>query len=772
MKTGYIKWILFFMLCVSNLFSQTADQRAEKIQNGTNESFMFADGSYYKLNNASDNNPYGYGYWIQAHTLETLADAYQRTRNVIYKTRMKSILAGIRKYNNYGAGTYHNDYYDDLDWLCLASFNCYNATKDMEFLDAVHDIWTEIKTGYTNGSMSWKKGCNTPCRNSIANSPAIVIAVKLYQLEGDNTNLQMAKDIHAWMKNNVFNTDGGIWDSPINFNPDWQFSYNSGMFIAACLELNLVTGEQSYLDDGVKACDFMMNFTRNGGGAFYLNETGQGDGGLFKGIFAKWFIEFVRIANLPKAKKEHYLQTINYTADYVWNHAVDKTTFLTNSDWKKLPTGAIDLSTQTSSLHLFESVASLNKVHIYQDSNYAGSYAQLSPGKYTTAQLFSSGIPDNYITSITIPQGYEVTVYENDNFIGVSKTFSTNTAWLADWNDRISSIQIADTNSPAVTPVSADTSVINVFQEINYTGYNVALDIGDYTLTQLQAKGILDNDISSFKILKGFKMTLYDGDNFSGQSIDLTSNGAWLADWNDKTTSLRVRANGDPTLGGVYSIQNKNSSLNMDVWGSSQAYGGNIVQGTVGTGDNQKFILTHLGDGLYQIIAKHSGQAVTVADCNSDNGVNMIQSPYTGASNQQFVLASIGEYYKIIPRISGKLVEVSNFSSANGANVQQWTDVGSQASGQWKLISVASLGLEKKELASTVYVYPNPVDNTVFFNTEMEGKNISIFSSTGSLVSEQKVSSNNSVDVSKLSTGTYFIGTTKSGDPTVKFLKK
>ena len=200
--------------------------------------------------------------------------------------------------------------------------------------------------------------------------------------------MQMAKDIHSWMKTNVVNTDGGIWDSPNNFNPDWLFSYNSGMFIAACLELNLVTGEQSYIDDGVKACDFMMNFRRNGGGAFYLNETGQGDGGLFKGIFAKWFIEFVRVANLSQTRKDHYLQTINYTADYVWSHAVDKTTFLTNSDWKKLPTGAIDLSTQTSSLHLFESVASLNKVHIYQDVNYAGFYSQLSPGDYTTAQLF------------------------------------------------------------------------------------------------------------------------------------------------------------------------------------------------------------------------------------------------------------------------------------------------------------------------------------------------------------------------------------------------
>tara|TARA_R110002050_G_scaffold95549_4_gene198910 strand:- start:29931 stop:32273 length:2343 start_codon:yes stop_codon:yes gene_type:complete len=769
-------WVLLFLLFFTNLFSQTADQRAENLQNGTNTAFMSSDKSYYKHNSSSDNDPYGYGYWTQAHTLETLADAYQRTRNPMYVDRMKNIIAGIRKYNSYGSGKYHNDFYDDLEWLCLAAFNCYNATKDQEFLDAVHQIWTEIKTGYINGAISWKKDCTTPCKNSIANSPAIVIAVKLYQLEGDNANLQMAKDIYTWMKTNVFNAQGGIWDSPTNLDPDWQFSYNSGMFIAASLQLNLVTGEQSYIDDGIKASDFMMNYRRNGGGAFYLNETGQGDGGLFKGIFAKWFIEFVRIANLPQAKKDHYLQTIKYTADYVWRHAVNKSTYLINSDWKILPTESIDLSTQTTGLHLFESAASLNKVHIYQDINYAGFYSQLSAGDYTSAELLSRGTPDNFITSLTIPEGYEVTVYENDNFTGSSKLFAANSTWLDDWNDRISSIKIVDTNTPIEGPIPADTTVMNVFQEENYTGYNVALDLGDYTLAQLQEKGVLDKDISSLKISKGFKVALYDGDNFTGNSKNFTSDSAEIIDWNNKTTSLRVRANGDITLGSViYNLQNKNSNLNMAVSGSSQADGGNIVQEMISTDDNQKFIFTHLGDGLYKIIAKHSDMALTIEDYNSDNGVNVSQSTYSEVPNQQFVLVQTDDgYYKIIPRISGKLVEVSGFSTANGTNVQQWEDVNSQGSGQWSLITLEILGIENQKdvTASSINIFPNPVENILFFTTEMEIIKVSVYSSTGSLVLEKKVANNNSIDVSKLSTGIYFIMTNKDGRQIVKKIIK
>jgi predicted alpha-1,6-mannanase (GH76 family) len=768
-RTGNV-CILLFLLCVSNLFAQTADQRAESLQNGTNTIFMSADKSYYKHNSASDNDPYGYGYWIQAHTLETLADAYQRTRNTVYKDRMKSIIAGIRKYNSYGAGTYHNDFYDDLEWLCLASFNCYNATKDPEFLDAVHQMWTEIKTGYANGAMSWKKGCTTPCKNSIANSPAIVIAVKLYQLEGDNANLQMAKDIHAWMKTNVFNVQGGIWDAPDNTDPTWQFSYNSGMFIAASLELNLVTGTQSYIDDGIKACEFMMNYRNYNGGVFFLNENGQGDGGLFKGIFAKWFIEFVRMGNLTQAQKERYLSVINYTSNYVWAKAVNKSNFLINSDWNTTPTGTIDLSTQTTGLHLFESVASLNKVHVYQNINYSGFYSQLSAGTYTLAQLQARGIVDNDITSLTVPSGYVVTVYENDNFGGTSKVFTANSAWLADWNDRISSIKIVDTNS----------SLINVYQDVTYGGYTAGLNAGDYTLAQLQAKGILDNDITSLKITEGYKVTLYDGDNFTGASKDFTANTDWTADWNDRATSLRIRTNGTASLGNVtYFLQNRHSGLYMDVWGQSTADGGNIAQGNYTGASNQKFKLIDAGDGAYQIQALNSGKALDVAGVSVDNGANVHQWSYVGGANQQFIAVSTGDgYYKLVAKHSGKLVEVAGFSTVSGGNVQQWEN-GNQASGHWKLIPTGTAKSSKSLLktedeAETVAlnVYPNPVENTLFFTTKITGTHVSIFSAAGSLVSEQKVM-DNSLDVSRLATGIYFAVFDKDGTKiTKRFIKK
>ena len=768
MNNGILIAVLLALLS-TNLFSQSLDQRAENVQNGLNNIFMSADNSYYKGNSVSDNNPYGYGYWVTAHSLETLADAYQRTRNTVYRDRMKSIIAGIRKYNLYAAGTYRNDYYDDLEWLCLATFNCYNATKDPEFLDAVHQIWAEIKTGYTNGAMSWKKGCTTPCKNSIANGPAIIIAVKLYQLEGDATNLQMAKDIHAWMKANVLNDQGGIWDGPDNHNPDWQFSYNSGMFIGACLELSIVTGAQSYIDDGIKASEFMMNYRNYNGGVFFLNEKGQGDGGLFKGIFAKWFTEFVRVGNLTPEQKQRYLKEINYTADYAWANSVNKSSFLVNYDWSALPTGTIDLSTHTSGVHLFESAASLNKVHVYQNINYSGFYSQLTLGTYTLAQLQARGVVDNDITSFTIPVGYTVTVYENDNFGGASKVFTANTGWLADWNDRISSVKIENVSTGIVTAYqdvnfggyavgldlgnytlaqlqskgivdnditsfkitagfkvrvyegdnftggtadfTADNGwladwndkitslkiidirpyVFTAFQDVSFGGYSSGLDVGDYTLAQLKDKGISDNDITSLKLAEGFKVTVYDGDNFTGAAVDFTATTGWLADWNDKITSLRVRANGDPNVAGVYYLQNRNSGLDADVFGVSTADGANIAQGGFNGGANQQFKFEHLGDGAYKLSAIHSDKVMEVQGLKKDNGANIQQATYSGLLSQQFVAVSTNDgYYKLIAKHSGKVVDVANASLDNNANIQQW-DNNNQTSGQWKFVPIVAV---------------------------------------------------------------------------------
>jgi hypothetical protein len=544
------------------------------------------------------------------------------------------------------------------------------------------------------------------------------------------------------------------------------------MFIGACLELSIVTGLQSYTDDGIKACEFMMNFRNYNGGVFFLNENGQGDGGLFKGIFAKYFTAFIRRGNLTQAQKDRYMRMIYFTGNYVWNNAVNKTNYLINSDWSTLPNSSIDLSTQASGVHLFESIASLNKVHVYQNINNSGFYSQLPFGAYTQAQLQARGVTDNDITSLTIPMGYVVTVYENDNFTGASKTFTANTTWLADWNDRITSLKIVNIKGP-----------VNVYQNINFTGYATGLEIGDYTLTQLQARGIEDNDITAMKIAQGFKMTIYDGDNFTGASAEFTSDTGWIgATWNDKVSSLRVRANGTQTLGGIYQVQNRNSNLYMDVDNNHFSEdAANIQQWTNLNATNQQFTFTHLGEGIYKILSVKSGKAVDVSGVSTADGANVQQWNYVSNPNQQFILVPTDNgYYKIIAKHSSKLVEVSGFSTASGGNVQQWSDE-NQISGQWKLIPVSGVAsarvaeaeLLHEEEPSGISISPNPVSSKL----SVQGINdlqgiiyLAVYNSMGLCI---KTSSGTSVDVDNLNQGVYFLKI-KSRDinHTYKFIKQ
>lgn len=243
-----------------------------------------------------------------------------------------------------------------------------------------------------------------------------------------------------------------------------------------------------------------------------------------------------------------------------------------------------------------------------------------------------------------------------------------------------------------VPSVPATTDVITVYKDCNYTGFSGGLTIGDYNLARLNSLGVLNDDISSLKVAQGYKAILYMDDNFTGTSTTITSDTSCLnATWNDKVTSIKILPNGVTTLGNqTFFLQNRNSNLYMDVWTASMSNGAGINQGALTSGNNQKFTLTHLGDGMYKIIVNHSGMSMDVNNFNKANGARVEQYPYNATTNQQFILVDAGSgFYKIVARHSGRIVEVAGASTASGAIVQQW-DNNNQTCGQWKLVPATS----------------------------------------------------------------------------------
>lgn len=84
-------------------------------------------------------------------------------------------------------------------------------------------------------------------------------------------------------------------------------------------------------------------------------------------------------------------------------------------------------------------------VSCFTDSNFEGSKVVLTAGQYTRSDLAAVGIANDSISSIKIPGGYIVKVYQNDNFSGSSATLTADTKNLEDYglNNAISSLQIS-----------------------------------------------------------------------------------------------------------------------------------------------------------------------------------------------------------------------------------------------------------------------------------------------------------------------------------------
>lgn len=84
-----------------------------------------------------------------------------------------------------------------------------------------------------------------------------------------------------------------------------------------------------------------------------------------------------------------------------------------------------------------------NLVTVYSDCNYGGVAANLPLGDYSNGALNALGFPNNSISSIKVPEGYNAVLF-NNQFTGVAVNLATDSTCLTeyDFNDRISSMTI------------------------------------------------------------------------------------------------------------------------------------------------------------------------------------------------------------------------------------------------------------------------------------------------------------------------------------------
>ena len=541
---------------------------------------------------------------------------------------------------------------------------------------------------------------------------------------------------------------------------------------------------------------------------------------------------------------------------------------------------------------------------LYADSDYRGYSKSLGEGSYTQADLAMYGISAKDISSLKVTKGFKITLYENADFTGNSKSWTTDASFVGgDWNDKACSVRIepngksglsgnfkimnrnsgkyldldnnkTDNNTAIVQfddegvdasqtwtftevmkgkgvysicsygnknrgmdvadfskdngaqvqlydylgnphqqfilydcgegyyqlvarnsgkvveiPQSSkgngewikiydnngthtqqwavvenrydEASAVTLYTDKGYKGKAVTLSEGEYNLSRMGLYNLKDNDMSSLKVTPGFKVTIYEDDNFNGKSKSYTASESFVGEeWNDKMSSLKVEAYGKCGLSGDYKLQNRNSGKFLDLDNNNTDNKTAIVQYDDEYIDaTQIWTLTEIGGekGVYSICTSvNKRQGMDVADWSKNDGAQVQLYEYSGHRNQQFIVVEKGDgYYQFVSRLSGKVIEIPNSSKDNGEWIKLYDNNGTNTQ-QWKFVSPSVYsGIVNTESLSGMNLRKE--GNTIIV-TGAKGKELTIYDVSGRLIRCERVLSNvDSISIYDQPSGIYVI---------------
>ena len=144
-------------------------------------------------------------------------------------------------------------YYDDNAWMVLALADAYEIDlrpSDLARAEATYRFVLSGEDDKLGGGIYWHEP-ERVSKNTCVNAPAIVGALRLYQLTRRPAYLADARRLYAWTCAHLQGEDGLFADNVrLDGRVDrTQYSYNSGLMIRAASLLHRATGEASFLAD-------------------------------------------------------------------------------------------------------------------------------------------------------------------------------------------------------------------------------------------------------------------------------------------------------------------------------------------------------------------------------------------------------------------------------------------------------------------------------------------------------------------------------------------
>ena len=369
MKKLVFAALLAALSCLTAQSSQLADQSsqpnwqqmADGMTNALIKRFWGAEFPGYKkryyFNYGSDmSNMTTEHYWPQAHAMDVIVDAYMRTGDKQYLAMYPLWWKGAPKFNFAGRkeDAWWNVFVDDMEWMVLTQIRMYESTSDKKYLKKamqMYDDWIWTQWGPEDeapwyGGITWKTDVEKS-KNACSNGPAAIIAARLYNFYDEagmkvkkprGQYLAEAKKIYHWLKNTLFQPSGAVADNMARngeINRKWIFTYNQGTFLGAAHELYKITGDKQYLADAVKAAEYVMDHMSGNRGV--LGNATEGDGGLFHGIFFRYFVKLINDETLDMDTRRKFHAYLTHLATVMAEHGINKNTMLYGGRWWKAP---------------------------------------------------------------------------------------------------------------------------------------------------------------------------------------------------------------------------------------------------------------------------------------------------------------------------------------------------------------------------------------------------------------------------------------------------
>lgn len=240
-----------------------------------NNAFLVTSGgnTFYK---AALNNTDPDGFWTLALSIQGMMDTYERTGTTAHRNLVNSLSTS---YLQIHPPPYDWDSWnDDVAWVGLMLARGHQMTGTANLRTQAEYCFNFIynrgwDTQYNGGGI-WEQQPNmVPAgteiiKEALSNNPTGKLACMLFQITGNTTYRDKAVQIYNWSRSRLFNESTGevyrgiYQDNSLSKGPA---VYNQGAFIDFAAYLHKITGNVQYLNDAIKAVDYVRNNMTTGG---------------------------------------------------------------------------------------------------------------------------------------------------------------------------------------------------------------------------------------------------------------------------------------------------------------------------------------------------------------------------------------------------------------------------------------------------------------------------------------------------------------------------